>query len=185
VAGRTPAEAVRAFLEPMESTLACLASAKITVKRGGLNPRLGVPYEWSSNNGAGAEWLFEAPEDLTFSAAMYWKLIEDDRSECGPFRVTTLGYEYSLVIGETTELWALHGASGRKIVEHRPQVHLGDVLLTEAAPVSSKTHLPTGRMTFENAIRLAADFGAVPLREDWSNRLALAETPHLLHRTWN
>jgi hypothetical protein len=39
-------------------------------------------------------------------------------------------------------------------------------------------------MTFENAIRWAADFGAVPLREDWSNRLALAETPHLLHRTW-
>jgi hypothetical protein len=92
----------------MESVLACLASAKITVKRGGLNPRLGVPYEWSIDNGAGAEWLCEAPENLTFFPAMYWKLIEDDRSEYGPFRVTTLGYEYSLVIGETTELWALH-----------------------------------------------------------------------------
>lgn len=183
--GRTPADAVRAFLEPIQTALACVATAKITVKRGGLNPRLGELYEWSINNGGGAELLSDAPEDLTLFAAMYWKLIEDDRPEYGPYRITTLGYEYSLVMGEATELWALHWHPAGQSWERRPHLHLGDVLLTPQAPVTSKTHLPTGRMTFENAIRWAVDFGVMPLADDWTDRLALAETPHILHRTWS
>ena len=40
-------------------------------------------------------------------------------------------------------------------------------------------------MTFENAIRWAVDFGAEPLYDDWQDRLTLAETPHMLYRSWS
>jgi hypothetical protein len=184
VAGRTPAEAVRAFLDPIQQALACIAPGKITVSGGGLNPVLGKQYSWGLNNGAGAELLSDGP-DLTLFAAMYWKLIEDDRDGYGPLRISTLGYEYSLVTGTNTELWALHWHPAGRSWEKRPHLHLGDVLLTDASPVDSKTHLPTGRMTFENAIRWAVGSRAMPMHEDWEGRLALAEAPHILHRSWS
>lgn len=43
----------------------------------------------------------------------------------------------------------------------------------------------TGRMTFENAVRWAVEFGAVPMHDNWEDRLALAEAPHILHRSWS
>ncbi|MCW2675188.1 MAG: hypothetical protein JWR70_228 [Modestobacter sp.] len=57
--------------------------------------------------------------------------------------------------------------------------------LAKGAPVTSKTHLVTGRMTFENAVRWAVEFGAVPMHDNWEDRLALAEAPHILHRSWS
>ncbi|WP_104529542.1 hypothetical protein [Blastococcus saxobsidens] len=116
---------------------------------------------------------------------MYWEVIEDDREGYGPFRVTTRGYDYSLVRGEATELWAIHWHPSGNSWERLPHVHLGDVLFADGAPVSSKSHLRTGRMTFENAVRWCIEFGGVPLHDDWDERLALAEAPHLLHRTWS
>jgi hypothetical protein len=62
---------------------------------------------------------------------------------------------------------------------------IGDKVLSQVAPVSSKSHLRTGRMTFETAIRWATEWGAEPRHEDWENRLTLAETPHLLYRSWS
>ena len=40
-------------------------------------------------------------------------------------------------------------------------------------------------MTFENVIRWAIEFGVTRRHDDWENRLTLAETPHLLYRTWS
>ncbi len=182
--GRKPAEAVRAFLQPLQDALACVADGKLSA-RGGLSPRVGTPQQWSMNNGGGVELLSEDAEGLTFYASMYWEVIEDEHEGYGPYRVTTRGYDHSLVRGEATELWAMHwhpaGPSGEKL----PHVHLGDVLFGEGSPVSSKNHLRTGRMTFETAIRWTIEFGAMPLHDDWEARLALAEAPHMLYRTWS
>lgn len=182
--GRTPAEAVKAFLEPIEKALACVATAKITVPRGGLSPQVEQHHQWTINDGAGVELLTDGP-DLFLFAAMYWKVITDERDGYGPYRVKTLGYDYSLVQGENTELWAIHWHPSGRSWEKHPHLHLGDALLARTAPVSSKTHLFTGRMTFENAIRWAVDFGAEPLYDDWQDRLTLAETPHMLYRSWS
>lgn len=173
------------FLEPIRTALACVATAKITVAKGGQAPQLDTQYAWSVNNAGGVQLRHDGDDELRLFAAMYWKLIKDDRPDYGPFRISTLGYEYSLVTRESTELWALHWHPSGRSWEQRPHVHLGDVLLARTAPVTSKTHLVTGRMTFENAIRWAVEFGARPLRDDWTDQLTLAETPHILHRTWS
>lgn len=182
--GRTPAEAVRAFLEPLQSALAVLAHGKIST-RGGQNPRVGTPQQWSLNDGGGVELLTDNAEGLTLYAAMYWQVIEDERDGYGPYRVTTRGYDYSLVQGDATEVWAMHWHPSGSSWERLPHVHLGDVLFADTAPVSSKSHLRTGRMTFETAVRWCFQFGAEPLADDWDDRLTLAEAPHILHRSWS
>jgi hypothetical protein len=184
VPGRTPAEAVRAFLEPLQEALACIATGTMNIPKGGHSPRVGDAHQWIINNGLGAELLSEGG-DLQLFASMHWMLIKDDRDGYGPYRVKTLGYDYSLVQGESTELWALHWHPAGRSWERRPHLHVGDAVLAAGAPVSSKSHLGTGRMTFENAIRWAIEFGAMPLHDNWADRLALAETPHMLFRTWS
>ncbi len=172
------------FLEPIELALSCIAIAKINVPKGGLSPRVGDQHQWIINNGAGVELLNDGPA-LWLFATMYWEAIEDDREGYGPFRVRTLGYDYSLVQGENTEIWAMHWHPKGRSWEVRPHLHLGDVILADDAPINSKSHLTTGRMTFETAIRWAIEFGVEPLRDDYDDHLTLAETPHMLYRTWS
>lgn len=125
------------------------------------------------------------PGTLEFFAHMWWKVINDERAGYGPYRVTTTGYDYSLVSDRDGEVWAMHWHVTGISSETKPHIHLGDVMLSDQAPVNSATHLQTGRMTFETAIRWLVAFGVEPLHDDWENRLALAETPHLLFRSWS
>lgn len=192
--GPSPAEAVRQFLAPLQQALGCVAQGKITTRRGGDHPKVGTDQQWTLNDGgsallkrgssaAGAPRL-DGP--LEFFATMWWRVIKDDREGFGPYRVTTTGYDYALVSGRpAVEVWAMHWHPTGASDEIKPHLHLGDVLLSERSPISSKAHLRTGRMTFENAIRWLIAFGAEPLHADWEDRLTLAETPHLLFRSWS
>jgi hypothetical protein len=116
---------------------------------------------------------------------MWWRVIEDNRDGYGPYRTTTVGYDYSLVSGETDEVWAMHWHVTGVSDEVKPHLHLGDIMLSSQLPITSQTHLRTGRMTFETAIRWLIDFGAEPIHGDWQDRLTLAEAPHLLFRSWS
>lgn len=127
---------------------------------------------------------FLTTPELEFFAGMQWRLIRDGREGYGPYRVLTLAYDYSLTV-DSAELWAMHWQPAGESWEKRPHLHLGEVILSGASPINRKAHLLTGRMTFENAIRWCIDFGAIPLHDDWNDRLALSEAPHLLNRTWH
>jgi len=186
--GATRADAVREFIAPLQQAFSCVARGKISTRRGGDQPKIDQEQQWSLNDGGGAV-LRKRPDfplagRLELYASMYWRVIEDDREGYGPYRVTTTGYDYLLVIGETDELWAMHWHARGLSHEVKPHLHLGDKLLSDDAPVTSSSHLRTGRMTFETAIRWAVECGAQPLHDDWNDRLALAEAPHLLFRTW-
>ncbi|MCA1672925.1 MAG: hypothetical protein LC799_12265 [Actinobacteria bacterium] len=187
--GATPAEAVREFIAPLQAALGCVARGKISHTSGGGNPKPGQQHQWSLNDGGGARLRrradFPMPGQLELHASMYWRVIKDEREGYGPYRVTTTGYDYSLVIGDDVELWAMHWHGQGRSHEIKPHLHLGDTILSDRAPVTSRSHLRTGRMTFETAIRWAITWGAVPLHDDWEDRLVLAETPHLLFRSWS
>lgn len=192
--GKSPAEAVEAFLAPLRLALSTVARAKITVPRGGLNPPVGAEQVWTLNNGASVTLTAasrpadqpQLPRPLAFHAAMYWKVIRDEREDYGPFRVSTTGYSYSMLAGpEQVEVWAMHWHATGVSDETKPHMHFGVPMLDNAAPVSKRDHMPTGRMTFEDAIRWLVKCGARPLVDNWTDRLALAEAPHLLFRSWS
>jgi len=189
--GDSAAAAVSEFVGPLQQALSCIATGKITTRRGGSRPKVGDEQQWSLNDGGGVTLKRNAAlrrqqrGALEFHAHMWWRVIEDAREGYGPYRVTTTGYDYSLVSGESDEVWAMHWHTVGTSPELKPHLHLGDTLLAEHATVTSGTHLRTGRMTFETAIRWCIAFGAEPLHADWEDRLALAEAPHLLFRSWS
>lgn len=172
--GRTPPEAVRAFLKPLEDALAVLDGvANLTVSKKG-QYRKGVEYSWTINNGAGMR-LGSAG---TFFASMRFKIIDADpvRHEA-PLRVTARGYLYSLKAPNGDDIWRMHWHPGGASQEERPHLHIHPNL---------KQHQVSPRMTFEKAIQWCIPFGA-PLTcslEEALAHLEVAQAEHILYRSW-
>jgi hypothetical protein len=186
VPGRSPAEAISSFLAPIQAAASVLGACKVTGSRGYRAARCGDEHHWALCDGDGVEVRTRpgaATGALRFYAAMSWRVIEDERPQYGPYRVTATRYDYSLTV-DADELWALHWHPDGVSDVTYPHQHLGTRLLGPSSPVSSKAHLPTGRMTFESAVRWVIESGASPACADWDDRLTLSETPHLLFRSW-
>jgi hypothetical protein len=45
-------------------------------------------------------------------------------------------------------------------------------------------HIPTGRITVEQVLRLTIELGAAPRREDWEEVMRDAQEKHERYRTW-
>ncbi|GAB3796922.1 hypothetical protein GCM10027605_05750 [Micromonospora zhanjiangensis] len=183
--GRSPYNAYSAFVTPLASALSCVARAKIVCTRGG-NSQLGkVHLLLLGGVDEGAYVKLKGDVDLELRARMRYEIIEDDREGMGPYRVTTRWYEYSLQESGGQAVVEYHWHPGGLSHEDRPHVHLGTAQLRPNAVMTKKQHLLTGRVTFEQVIRQAIEYGVEPLCADWDDRLTAAETPHVLYRTWS
>jgi hypothetical protein len=176
--GRNPAEAARAFLDPLRVALGCVAHARITA--GEQMP--GKTLLWTINGGTGAA----LSNGRLLHASMRYRLIEDDGEGRGPWRATTEGYIYKITEADGAELvqwhWHPDGASD----ERDPHYHFAAAVLAPDGIFTPKTHVPSPRVTFEEVVRRSIDWaGAAPLCDDWRDRLDLAEAPHRLYRTWH
>jgi hypothetical protein len=176
--GRNAAEAARAFLEPLQSALACVAHAKISAGE----QRPGRTLTWVVNRGDGAA----LSNGRILHAAMRYRLIEDDGEGRGPWRATTEGYMYKVTEQDGTEIVQWHWHPDGASPERDPHYHFAAVLLATDGIFTPKTHVPSPRVTLEEVVRRCIDwFGAKPLCDDWRDRLDLAEAPHKLYRTWH
>ena len=116
---------------------------------------------------------------------MRFTIIEDDRDTYGPYRVTTLAYEYLLRTRDGQDVVGYHWHPAGVSHETNPHIHLGSAQLADNAVISKRAHFPTGRVTMESVIRLAiSQLGASPLTDKWNDRLVETEGPHILFRTW-
>lgn len=169
--GRTPAEAFRAFMEPIEAAVACLGNAKVTTSPGGMT-NTHVDHSWTLN-GPGKAMVFKG--GYCFRASMKYRFIEHE----GGYRVTTLEYIYSLSCGED-ELWDLHWHPVGSSPETRPHLHAAIL-----GAGGKRAHRPTGRMTFEDAVEWVIASGVTPVREDWAEILSGSKAVHVQHRSWS
>lgn len=177
--GRTPAEAVKAFLQPLQDALACVANAKISVSPGGYGA--GREHSWTPNRGDGVA----LDGGFHLDARMKYRIVEQAHASAAErWRVTTLAYTYRL-LDQAGELWVIHWHPDGPSPDRAPHLHLGTSLLAPSGIVTRKSHIPTGRITFERVIRFAIECGAEPKHADWDQRLLLAEGPHLLYRSWS
>jgi hypothetical protein len=174
--GRTAAEAVSAFLEPLREALKLLDGVtNLSVSpKGGY--RRGVTYGWVLNAGAGVR-LGRAG---IFTASMQFEIIDCDPStnEYGhPLRVSTRYYNYKLTLPEGGDAWRMHWHPGGVSDVEFAHLHL---------PPDLRRHLASERMTLEKAIQWCAQHDA-PLTcdpDEAANRLMMIEAPHRLHRSW-
>jgi hypothetical protein len=175
--GRTPTDAVVAFLEPLRDALRVLDGvAKLSVSpKGGY--RKGERYSWVLN---GAEGMDLGPAGR-FIASMEFEIIDTDpaTNEFGhPYRVTARSYHYKLRGRDGVDQWRIHWhPEGRSRIK-TPHLH---------RPPDMKQHWPTGRMTMENAVGWCVESGAAITSESAQQAqemLTLIEAPHRLYRTW-
>lgn len=182
--GRTPYLAVEAFLDPLRRALACVAYTKILVPRAGYHV-LDSEHFWSLPGDDGGHVKLRGPARLELSARMRYMIISDTRKDYGPFRVTTRGYLYSLRTTSRQVVVAYHWHPSGKSHEKAPHLHIGSAQIDRDAVISEGHHLPTGRITFEEIIRLAIkEFDVEPYDDKWRDTLDLCETPHKLYRSW-
>ncbi len=184
--GRTPYEAYNAFVAPLASALSCVAHAKILCSPGGreLTNKVHRLHIGGSINDDGYARL-AGDVKLELRARMRYEIVEDKRNGYGPYRITTRAYEYSLRQQDGQAVLDYHWHPDGVSHEIRPHIHLGSTQLRPDAVLTNKDHTLSGRMTLESVIRQAISYGVEPLRRDWDDRLAEAEAPHLLYRSWH
>jgi hypothetical protein len=176
VPGRTPAEAFRDFIEPIKDVVSCLGAAQVTPSAGG-RTEPDIIHAWTINGATGLVF----PGGWHFEAQMHYEISE---SFTGVWRVHTRAYRYRLAQAGQ-DLFRIHWHPDRVSRYHLPHVHLS-LSGTEGSVVTSmKEHLPTGRLTFEDAVEWAVEVGVRPAREDWRDVVAATRDLHVKHRTWS
>jgi len=174
--GRTPQEAVAAFLEPLREALKVLdAVTNISVAPKGGYYR-GGRYAWVLNGSRGAS-LGSAG---TLFAEMEFEIVDcdPDSNEFGhPLRVSTRSYHYKLRAPDGSDHWRMHWHPEGNSPVTWAHLHL--------AP-NHKRHRASERMTFEKTISwCAADEAPLTCTlAEANNRLSLTEAPHRLYRSW-
>lgn len=168
--GRTPTEAFDAFIEPIQRALNCLGQGKITPSNGGRQP--GATRLWSINGVNG----LALRDGWHFDAQMHYEIIRtgDDSG----WRVTTRAYRYRLALCGA-DLFRMHWHPVGNSPYKTPHVHLPKM------GIDDKVHLPTGRLTFEDAVEWSIGLGVPPARTDWQSVLKASHALHIEHRTWS
>ena len=173
--GRNPADAIRAYTEPLQRAVSCLpGSGKIVL----FTSKVTKPGDESA-------WILNGEEGLhiprlgVLEARQHFRLVNTDQSRfgrsVGKFRVTTLSYLYSLRLGSDHEIcWHWHPTGEGD--EQRPHMHLS---------FAGPGHLPCARHTFEDIIESCIELsGGVAACDDWRTRLDQSRSVHTEHRSW-
>jgi len=171
VPGRTPAEAFRAFIEPLALAVSCAGQAKLTTSRGGRGD-LGVLHSLTLNKAQG----MKIGGGLHLDSRILYTIIRDDRSTAQPFRISTRTYLHSIA-APAGELIAAHWHPEGSSPFRDPHWHVGSAALAFSGVFSPRAHIPAPRTSLEGVIRLAIEqFEIAPRREDWKRVLDECES---------
>jgi hypothetical protein len=109
--------------------------------------------------------------DLYFDIAQWFYIIEDATN--GPWRVTTAGYKYTLETEDGDEILGYHWHPDSSSQFKEPHLHLGQgAKIGRAELESTKAHLPTGRVSLEDFIKLLIEVFEIRPKRDWMTVLA-------------
>jgi hypothetical protein len=146
VAGKTPHEAVRVFVRPIQDALGCFLTGKVTAdcheegSEGVLALNRGEPTVLNGGSG------------LSIEVSLRYVVIKDDDPARGPWKVSTRGWMHELTNKDGREVAAWHWHPVSKSHVLVPHLHVPPL----------KAHYPTGRVMIEDVLAFAADQGAEP-----------------------
>lgn len=104
--GRTPAEAVDAFLEPLREVVSCIARAKINLSPSGRG-MVGKIHGLTLNDSKPI--TLKCRPALLFKLGVLYEIVRtEDRIERGAWRVSTRGYMYELQTASGELVWSYH-----------------------------------------------------------------------------
>lgn len=171
MAGKTPYQAVKSFLAPLQLSVSCVSHA--VIQHGGreYEPNAG-PYALV----VGGECRLRRDPSLTLDIRMQYKIVEalGDR---GLYKVTITAYMYIVDDHRGHEVFSYHWQPDAPEVKF-PHLHVEH-------PAFKRAHFPTGRISLEEVLRLLiTDFGVQPLKSDWNRILTKTHQKFATYRTW-
>ncbi len=174
--GKSPREAVKAYLEQLQKNVAIVCSGVLRVNN---YDRLDEISVLALPN---PEPLNGRP-NLCLSFKQQYKIIKDPVSV--PFRVTTLYYGYAIETPDAQEIVGYHWHPDGVSPVTFPHLHLGPAAQIGLEELSRKAHLPTGRVAFEDMIEfLIATFGVEPNRSIWQEIVKGTRSIFARHKSW-
>jgi hypothetical protein len=166
VVGRTSAEAVHRFIEPLQRALSCVTDAVIHVSRGYFPRDEPHGAELSQNP---AVLRTSGPNSIYLFVTTSYVIEHTDGRE--PWRVRIAGHTFALDDSSYREILAYHWHPLGVSAVTTPHLHLGPGALLGRDDLMM-AHLPTGAVALADVVRLAImDFGVVPRRDDWAKVL--------------
>ncbi len=168
---RTPREAVKAFIEPVQLSLSCITDAVLNHRSySNRDYPSKEPLVLTINNGNLTPLLVD--EELLLSFRMFYRVVEDS-SKRGAWKATITGYSYSLRDHDHKEILAYHWHPDIRNSVGFPHMHLGAGTGMTRQELF-RAHLPTGHIALEDIVRLTIiEFGVQTYRDDWRDVLTI------------
>jgi hypothetical protein len=178
VPGRTPREALHAYVDPLQRALSCVTNA--VLKHEGCDP---LDTEKVLTTVPIATPL-RAETRFFISVVQHYRVVEDATS--GPFRISTAYYKYTLEDEEGDEILGYHWHPDGSSPYTRPHLHLGHGARIGRPDLEIvNTHLPTGRVALEDFVFLLIQgFKVKERRGDWEALLQAGAALFRKHGNW-
>ena len=168
-AERTPYDAVRAFIRPLQQSLSCISRAAFDI-RGGYHPGPEHPLTLAG----GEPVRLSGAARLSFSVEMRYRIVADPAVAAHRWRVLPSMYVYTIYGSGDRVLLAYHWHPQGRSPVTTPHLHLGPG--SGAIDLLTGAHLPTSTVTLVDVVRMAVgELGVRPLRSDWDAILDRAE----------
>jgi len=180
LAGNTASQAVVNFHDPMKEVLGCFLKGSVSNRLGSHASH--VPHVFTIADGDPVKLAGQS--QLSLAVTMHYRVVEDPRPDVGPFKVSTAKY-----------IFELYDKAGRRVIGYHwhpddekspfrsPHLHLGESL--RGPNLHHKAHLPTGRVSLEEVLKLAVySFNVEPIRGDWEKILNRTQERHEAFRSW-
>ncbi len=177
--GKTPSQAVDAFLRPLDRAISCVS--RIPLHADGRSAGKTHMLTWNNDRPV----LLKARHgQIRLELRMGYEIVPA-AGERGPWKVATRVCTYSVHASDGADLLTYHWHPAT-VREHRPHAHVGSAVLRPDAAITRKTHLPTGRTAIETVLRMCIkEFGVQSLREDWEHVLTTSEDSFKKWQTWH
>lgn len=175
----TPAMAFDRFHRPIEKALGCITAQRLLIpQRHTLVPDRPYSIVLAEADPVPLDGL----SSVTLSVSHQFKIVKKVELENGPFKATTLRYEYQFATSDGDNLITFHWAPDTNDIAQKtyPHMHIGTSMLSKETPILpgrfNKAHIPTGRVSIESVVRFAIEeLGVRPLKRDWQRALDRSE----------
>jgi hypothetical protein len=119
---------------------------------------------------------------LHLSLSQRYRIIEAS-GDVGPWKVTTVGYFYEIADSTAREIVSFQWHPDSQSPVTWPHFHLGPGAEVGHERLSS-CHVPSGRISVEQVLRLVIELGAETLRTDWDDVLTASQETYEQWRSW-
>lgn len=179
--GRSPNEAIEAFIDPLRTAVACLGGAHFTLTPGARGD-VGVVHQWVLNG----DDPLDMGDGYFLRASMHFEVVDQRQAPANRrFKVKTRGYAYHVITADNEDIVAYHWHPEGSSPWVTPHMHVGDVALANTGVFPKRAHIPTPRASFESVIAwVITELGVKPVRDDWAEVLSASERDFDEHKSW-